>query len=59
MRTMIRIKVCPICESRNLRLSSTFDGWLLPEQYICGDCGYRGPIYMEIQIDESDSDEGD
>ncbi len=51
---MIRIRVCPICESRNIRKSSTFDGWLLPEQYICLDCGYRGPIYMEIQIDEEE-----
>lgn len=48
----IRIKICPICESRNLRLSSQFDGWLIPEIYICPDCGYRGPIYIELQIDE-------
>ncbi len=47
----IKVKICPICESRNLRLSSQFDGWLVPELYICPDCGYKGPIYLEIQID--------
>ncbi len=53
----IRIKVCPICESRNLRLSSQFDGWLVPEMYVCPDCGYKGPIYLEIQIDEKELEE--
>ena len=50
---VLRIKVCPICESRNIRKSSQFDGWLIPELYVCPDCGYKGPIYMEIQIDEN------
>lgn len=50
----IRIKVCPICESRKIRLSSQFDGWLVPETYICPDCGYQGPVYLEIQIDEDE-----
>ena len=49
---VIRIKVCPICESREIRRSSEFDGWLVPELYVCPDCGYKGPIYMEIQVDE-------
>ena len=47
----IRIKVCPICGSRNIKLSSAFDGWLTPETYICLQCGYSGPIVLELQID--------
>ena len=48
----IRIKVCPICGSRNIHLSSSFDGWLTPEIYVCENCGYRGPIILEIEIDK-------
>ena len=47
----IRIKVCPICGSRDIRLSSPFNGWLTPETYICLKCGYSGPIVLELQID--------
>ncbi len=53
-RRKIRIRVCPICQSRNIRLSSSLDGWLTPEIYICEDCGYKGPIYLELQVDEED-----
>jgi len=52
----MKIKVCPICFSPRIRKSSPFDGWLTPAIYICEDCGYRGPIYAEIEVDE---DEGD
>jgi len=56
---VIRVKACPICGSTNIRRSSSFDGWLLPENYICEDCGYQGPVYMELQIDEEElRDEG-
>ena len=51
---VIRIKACPICGSRKLERSSSFDGWLIPEQYICLECGYKGPIYLEIQVDEEE-----
>jgi len=59
-----KIKVCPVCLSPNIRRSSPFDGWLTPEIYICDNCGYRGPIYAEIEVEineESDrgSDRGD
>jgi len=46
-----RIKVCPICLSPKIRRSSSFDGWLLPEVYVCEKCGYRGPVYMEVEIE--------
>jgi len=42
-------KLCPRCGSSELRLSSRFDIWLTPEQYICESCGYKGPIVMEVE----------
>ncbi len=42
-------KLCPRCGSSKLRLSSRFDIWLTPEQYICESCGYKGPIVMELE----------
>jgi hypothetical protein len=41
-------KCCPKCASSKLSLSSTFDVWLTPEQYVCENCGYKGPIVMEL-----------
>jgi len=43
------LKLCPRCGSPKLRLSSRFDVWLTPEQYICENCGYKGPIVMELE----------
>jgi len=42
-------KLCPRCGSLKLRLSSRFDVWLTPEQYVCENCGYKGPVVMEIE----------
>jgi len=47
-----RPKLCPRCGSPKLRLSSRFDVWLLPEQYVCQNCGYKGPIVMELEKEE-------
>jgi len=46
-------KFCPGCGSSELRLSSRFDIWLTPEQYVCGRCGYKGPIVMEVEAEET------
>ena len=46
-------KLCPRCGSPKLRLSSRFDIWLFPEQYICVNCGYRGPVVMELVKEET------
>lgn len=43
------LKLCPGCGSPKLRLSSGFDVWLTPEQYVCENCGYKGPIVMELE----------
>jgi len=49
------IKLCPRCGSPKLKLSSSFDIWLTPEQYVCKNCGYKGPIIMEIEEKEENS----
>jgi predicted RNA-binding Zn-ribbon protein involved in translation (DUF1610 family) len=43
------LKLCPKCGKPSLRLSSALNGWLIPEEYVCLECGYRGPIILEIQ----------
>ncbi|MCD6348711.1 MAG: hypothetical protein J7L91_03720 [Candidatus Korarchaeota archaeon] len=53
-RKTIRITICPICGSTNIRKASPFSGWLLPEEYVCLDCGYRGPVVAEIEVDEDE-----
>ena len=47
-----KAKFCPRCGSPNLRLSSSMDYWLLPQKYLCGNCGYIGSIYMELEKEE-------
>ena len=46
-------KLCPRCGSPKLKLSSRFDIWLLPEQYVCSNCGYTGPIVMELEKEKT------
>jgi len=47
-----KILVCPRCGSTRLRLSSRMDTWLTPTRYVCEDCGYIGPIVMEIEKEQ-------
>jgi len=54
----IKIIVCPVCGSTNIRKISVFSGWLTPEEYVCLDCGYRGPIVAEIEVEREAGDEG-
>jgi len=48
-RSKSALKLCPRCGSSKLRLSSRFDMWLMPGQYVCESCGYKGPIVMEVE----------
>ncbi|MBS7610356.1 hypothetical protein KEJ19_07365 [Candidatus Bathyarchaeota archaeon] len=43
------LKLCPKCKKPSIKPSSTFNGWLIPEEYVCLECGYRGPIVLEVQ----------
>ncbi len=44
--------VCPKCSSPKIYPSSVLDGWLTPEKYLCGRCGYKGSIIMKIEKEE-------
>jgi hypothetical protein len=43
---------CPRCGSPKLRLSSSLDYWLTPQKYFCGECGYIGTVFMELEKEE-------
>lgn len=44
---------CPRCGSANIHLSTSLDYWLTPRKYLCENCGYMGPIVMELEKEES------
>jgi len=46
------VLVCPRCGSKNIELSSRLDAWLMPKRYICRECGYIGPLVLEIEVEE-------
>ncbi len=45
---------CPRCCSPKIDLSSELDIWLTPKKYLCENCGYTGPIVMEIDIEKEE-----
>ncbi|MCW4020310.1 MAG: hypothetical protein NWF14_03665 [Candidatus Bathyarchaeota archaeon] len=49
------VKVCPRCRSLNIKFSSKMDVWLTPSRYVCENCGYMGPIVMEIEKVEEET----
>jgi len=44
---------CPRCGSPKIHLSSSLDYWLTPKKYVCENCGYIGPIIMELEKEET------
>jgi len=51
-RSSTKVLVCPRCGSTRLSLSSKLDAWLTPRRYFCADCGYVGPIVMEVEEED-------
>jgi len=41
-----RVKLCPVCLSPLKPLPLT--GYILPEEYYCPKCGYRGHVALEL-----------
>jgi predicted RNA-binding Zn-ribbon protein involved in translation (DUF1610 family) len=44
--TAVRVKLCPRCLNPVIQ-DSKLGGWLIPADYICKNCGYRGPVFIE------------
>ena len=43
-------KLCPRC-LKPLQKGSKLGGWLVPQDYICPECGYRGTVYLEKDLE--------
>ena len=50
---------CPRCASPKIELPSSLAVWLTPKEYYCENCGYRGIIVMELEVDEKEKEETD
>ncbi|MEM2971121.1 MAG: hypothetical protein QW270_01675 [Candidatus Bathyarchaeia archaeon] len=43
---------CPKCGSPKIHLSTTLIVGFTPRKYVCENCGYTGPIVMELEKEE-------
>ncbi|MGA2665731.1 MAG: hypothetical protein ABSF83_12400 [Nitrososphaerales archaeon] len=41
-----RPRLCPVCLTPLKKLSG-LGGWLIPQDYLCPSCGYRGYAFLE------------
>ena len=44
------VKVCPKCNSLNLKVDSTLIFLGAPSNYICKECGYTDSFFPEVEI---------
>lgn len=51
----VLINLCPRCRSINIKLLDSISGWLTPVQYVCHDCGYQGPLVIEVQVTKEEA----
>jgi ribosomal protein L37AE/L43A len=54
---MVKINVCPKCNSPEIRRAGSVEGWLLPEQWTCDKCGYIGILVQEIDTEDVEKEE--
>ena len=43
---------CPKCQSPKIKLKESYG--ILPVMYHCDDCGYEGPLILELEPDEGE-----
>jgi transcription elongation factor Elf1 len=43
---------CPRCCSSKISLHSSLDYGLMPSKYVCAECGYVGPVVLELEKEE-------
>ena len=51
-------KLCPKCGSPKITISCGFDAYprlygITPIRYVCGECGYSGPLVLEQTKEET------
>ena len=47
-----KIRVCPFCKQPTLRTADSISGWMTAEIFKCDKCGYRGPVFIEVDPKE-------
>jgi C4-type Zn-finger protein len=47
-----KIRICPVCKKPTLGPADNISGWMTAEVFACSNCGYRGPICIEVDPDE-------
>ncbi|MDA4124116.1 MAG: hypothetical protein OK438_01505 [Thaumarchaeota archaeon] len=50
-------RLCPRCLSP-LESGSELGGWLVPQDYYCPKCGYRGTVFIEEGIQKPGKEPG-
>jgi predicted RNA-binding Zn-ribbon protein involved in translation (DUF1610 family) len=50
------ITVCPKCGSKNIFQTNQWVYGILPKQYACTECDYKGPIVMELTKTDNKTD---
>jgi transposase-like protein len=43
------LRVCPRCGSTRIHSVGMFSGWILPDRYVCDNCGYMGFLFLELE----------
>jgi hypothetical protein len=51
-------RLCPNCLAM-LKRGSGLGGWLIPQDYYCTKCGYKGYAYLEQAQGDSPTDRGE
>ena len=50
-------KLCPNCLCQ-MKIFGELSGWLVPEEYLCENCGYKGHVALELMpTDETHEEE--
>jgi transposase-like protein len=47
------VKLCPRC-LKPLQKGSKLGGWLVPQDYYCTSCGYKGTVFLEKSSSEGE-----
>jgi hypothetical protein len=54
---MKKLRICPNCKQPKLKIAFNVSGWLSPDCFECKNCGYLGSLYLEIDPNETISED--